>query len=240
MNAELVSILAAAAVGLAWSGSALLPDENQAGAEPVKAEDRSLLVRLRAVLCCLAAVAGWVVLGGGWGMVLGVVAGALSWRAITRVESPGVIRRRQELERDLPVAVQLLGSCLAAGAAVGPALSSVAESMPGAVGDALGLLQRRLYWGVDPVEVWRSVGGPLEPLGRTMARAHESGASVELAVTRLAEDLRQVSRARADARARTIEVRAAAPLGLCFLPSFVIIGVIPLVVGLFSSLQLFR
>jgi Flp pilus assembly protein TadB len=112
--------------------------------------------------------------------------------------------------------------------------------MPGAVAEEFASLHRRLHWGVDPVSVWGSVEGPLEPLGRSMARAHESGASVQHAVSRLAADLRGQSRERADAKARTIEVRAAAPLGLCFLPAFVLLGVVPMVVALFSSLAIFR
>ena len=47
------------------------------------------------------------------------------------------------------------------------------------------------------------------------------------------------ARSRTDARARSVEVRAAAPLGVCFLPAFVLIGVVPMVVGVFSAMRLF-
>jgi uncharacterized integral membrane protein len=43
-----------------------------------------------------------------------------------------------------------------------------------------------------------------------------------------------------EARARSIEVKAAAPLGLCLLPAFVVLGVVPMVVGVFRSMELFR
>jgi hypothetical protein len=39
-------------------------------------------------------------------------------------------------------------------------------------------------------------------------------------------------------RARTVGVRAALPLGLCLLPSFLLLGIVPLVVGLLSELSL--
>jgi Flp pilus assembly protein TadB len=240
MSALLAAVCIAVAVLLGAPVAAKLGAAQTASLQVVKRDERSVLVRLRFPLCGLAVVAGWAVFGGAVGVVLGFVAGATSWRAISRLESPAAIRRRQDLERDLPLAVHLLGACLAAGAATTTALSSVAESMPGAVGEELALLHRRLHWGVDPASVWRSVVGPLEPLGRSMARAHESGSSVQVAVARLSEDLRQRTRARADTRARTIEVRAAAPLGLCFLPAFVLLGVVPMAAGLFSSLALFR
>ena len=215
------------------------PTASSAARSPERRDERALLVRLRPLLCGLAVVAGWVVFGGTVGLVLGAAGAAVSWRALEHLESPATVRRRQELERDLPAAVQLLGACLVAGSAMTTALASVAGAMPGAVGDELELLRRRLQWATDPASVWRSVDGPLEALGRTMARAHESGASVQHAVARLAGDLRGAARARADARARTIEVRAAAPLGLCFLPAFVLLGVVPMAAGLFASLSFF-
>lgn len=210
------------------------------GTPVVQTTERALLLRLRAPLCLLAVAAGWTALGGIVGTIVGVVAAALSWRSLSRLESPATSRRRRELERDLPVAVHLLAACLAAGAATAAALDAVADAMPGAAGEELALVRRRLHWGSDPVRVWRSLEGPLEELGRRMARAHESGASVQHAVARLADELRDQTRSRADARARTVEVRASAPLGLCFLPSFVLLGVVPLAAGLFSALSVFR
>jgi pilus assembly protein TadC len=89
--------------------------------------------------------------------------------------------------------------------------------------------------------VWRDLGAhpQLRPLGRSMARAHESGASVRAAVERLATELASQSRTRTDALARSVEVRAAAPLGVCFLPAFLLLGVVPMVVGVFSAMRLF-
>jgi hypothetical protein len=72
-----------------------------------------------------------------------------------------------------------------------------------------------------------------------MARAHQSGASVRDAVAGLAVELAAQSAARAEARARSVEVRAAAPLGACFLPAFVLLGVVPMVAGVFSTMHLF-
>ncbi|RNL81272.1 type II secretion system F family protein [Nocardioides marmorisolisilvae] len=239
MSPFLAGLFASAAV------AALVPLEGRlettpGSGRPGGTAERALLLRLRGTLCILAAVGGWAVVGGVAGWAIGVVAALLSWRALSRLESPAAARRRRELERDVPIAVHLLAACLAAGAATVAALETVATAMPGAAGDELDLIRRRLQMGVDAGRVWRSVDGPLEELGRRMARAHESGASVEQAVTRLAEDLLNQNRARAEASARTVEVRAAAPLGLCFLSSFVLLGVVPLAAGLFSSLTLFR
>ena len=55
---------------------------------------------------------------------------------------------------------------------------------------------------------------------------------------RLADELADRSRASVEERARGVGVKAAVPLGLCLLPSFVLLGVVPLVVSLLQSLDL--
>jgi len=69
-------------------------------------------------------------------------------------------------------------------------------------------------------------------------RADRSGASVTQEVIRLADELARTSRASVEERARSVGVKAAVPLGLCLLPSFVLVGVVPLVVSLLQSLDL--
>ncbi len=202
-------------------------------------QDRALLTRLRVPLSGLALVGGWTIVGGTVGWAIGLIAAVLGWRVLSEVEAPGAARRRRELERDLPVAVHLLGAALVAGSTTAKALWDVADALPGPVAEEFRVLHHRLALGVDPVSVWRSVDGVLQTLGRSMARAHESGGSVVADVHQLATELSGRTRLRRDALARTVEVRAAAPLGLCFLPAFVLIGVVPMVVGIFSSVRLF-
>jgi pilus assembly protein TadC len=71
-----------------------------------------------------------------------------------------------------------------------------------------------------------------------MVRAHRSGSPVTDEVARLADELGHRARLRTEERARTVGVKAAVPLGLCLLPSFVLIGIVPLVVGMLRSLEL--
>lgn len=201
--------------------------------------DQATLFRLRMPLSGLALIGAWAFLGGWLGAAAGILAALYSWRVLSRVESPAMRRRREVLARDLPLAVHLLGACLVAGAAISSALDDVASAMPGPVGDEFQLVRRRLLLGSDPVEVWASLDGPLSGVGRSMARAARSGSSVRDAVEGLSVELRADTRLRAESLARSIEVRAAAPLGICFLPAFVVLGVVPMVVGIFSSLRLF-
>lgn len=203
--------------------------------------ERAVLRRARPLLASLAFAGAWVFFGGVIGAVAGAAAAVTAWRVLGRAESPSARRRREELERDLPTAVHLLSACLGAGAATTTALETVAGALPGAVADELLHVRHRLALGVDPVVVWRDLGEhpELRPLGRAMARAHQSGAAVGLVVDRLARELAAQTRARTDALARSVEVRAAAPLGVCFLPAFLLLGVVPMVVGVFSAMELF-
>lgn len=187
-----------------------------------------------------AGVGAWTFLGGSTGLVLAVPTGLGLWWWLGRLEPPAVQRRREELRRQLPATVDLVAACLDAGGAPGPALRTVGAALGGPVSEVLARCCRRLDLGGDPASVWEELSAhpELGPLGRTFARAHESGSSVSEAVHHLAEDLREASRAEVEARARRLEVKVALPLGLCLLPAFVLLGIVPMVVGLFGSIRL--
>jgi Flp pilus assembly protein TadB len=196
-----------------------------------------------AVACAafIGAVGAAVLVGGVPGLLAGVVTAAVAFGVLRRLEPRAVRVRRERLAADLPVAVDLLGACLAAGRPPGQALPAVARAVGGPLAGELGVLSVRLDLGADPVGVWRDVGlrgGTLAPLGRAMARSLETGAPVADGLALLAEDLRRRRRAALEQRARGVGVRAAAPLGLCFLPAFVLVGIVPSVVGAFASLSL--
>lgn len=125
-----------------------------------------------------------------------------------------------------------------------------------AVGLALGLLGPRLLSRLEPSAVRRereqllddlpllldllaaclAGGAPLAPAARALSRAADGGAPVAAAVARLAAEARLDARARGEQAARRVGVVAVAPLGLCFLPAFVLLGVVPVVVGLAAPL----
>lgn len=208
------------------------PDESTA------AGSRSpLLVRSTVAAGCGVAV--WAFVGPPAGVVVGSVVGVLVARTLARAEPAAVTRRRERLERELPGAVDLLAGCLAAGAAPGSALTTVGRAVGGPVREDLDAVAHRLALGVDPVAVWGALAdhAALGPLGRAMERAHESGASVSDAVAQLAADLLDDAQARVEERARTLEVKVAVPLGVCLLPAFVVLGIVPMVVGLVGSLS---
>jgi pilus assembly protein TadC len=198
------------------------------------------MMRFRPLWCLLAGMAGAVFVGGTAGPVAGVAAAGALWLVIGRAEPPSVRRRREQTRADLPHVVGLLASALRAGAATGEAVGVVCEALPGAAGDRLAPVAARLALGVDPIRVWEQLAADdaLGPLGRALARAQATGAPVVRSVERLAEDLAAGARAEVEDRARAVGVKAALPLGLCLLPAFVLIGIVPLVAGMLGTVGL--
>ena len=186
-----------------------------------------------------AAASGSVALfGRPVGALVAVPAAALAWWATGRMEPPPVRRRREQLVAAVPQVVDLLAACLAVGMSPAAAVERVSTAVDPPAADELAALANRLAMGVDPVTVWRGLAAHRElgGLGRSLARAVESGASVADAMQRLASDLRRRGRADVEKRARAVGVQAALPLGICLLPAFVLVGVVPLVAGSVSVL----
>lgn len=197
-----------------------------------------LLRRWRGVWTLCAGAGAMVVVGGPLALPAGLAAGVGTWIAAGRLEPPALRRRREEVRRDLPHVVSLLASALAAGAAPAAAVVLVTRALPGAAADRLSPLAARLELGADPALLWQDLADDPElgPLGRTMARAHRSGAPVVGAVERLGAELAERARGDVEDRARAVGVRAAVPLGVCLLPSFLLLGIVPLVAGLAAAL----
>ena len=196
--------------------------------------------RWRGLLAVLAGVGGFVFVGGRAAPVAAAVAGIAAWWFIGRTESPATRRIRRQVRRDLPHLVDLLAAALRGGATPGAGVQMACAALPGPAADRLAGVTERLGLGVDPEKVWGSLADDpdLAPLGRALARSHRTGAGVVSTIEQLADDLGRSARAHVEERARAVGVRAALPLGLCLLPSFLLLGIVPLVVGMLSDLDL--
>jgi pilus assembly protein TadC len=187
----------------------------------------------------LAGAGAAAFVSGPWGPAVGLLTAIVTWWWIGRTEPLSVRRRREAAERELPAVVHLLATALESGCDVAHALALVNDALPGAAAELLGTVPARLALGVPADTAWRPILdiAELAPLGRAMVRAHRSGAPVTHEVARLAEELDRRARARVEDRARAVGVKAALPLGICLLPSFLFLGVVPLVAGLLRSLS---
>ena len=198
--------------------------------------------------CVLAGVAVALLVTGWAGLVLGVTLGLAGPRLLGRLEPAGRRAEREQLVADLPLLLDLLASCLAGGAAMPEAAEAVARAVPGPAGRRLTAVCAALAVGCPPAEAWAALSGsasggvgvddedPLAAAARALGRAAEGGAPVAGAVSRLAADARAQARSRGEQAARRVGVLAVAPLGLCFLPAFVLLGIVPVIAGLAGPL----
>jgi Flp pilus assembly protein TadB len=171
------------------------------GDEVARPTPRDNALLLRVVGALGAAAAVLLLVPGTAGPPVSVVVGVLVWRRSGQWEGSGARRRRARVDADLPHVVDLLVATVTVGA--------------------------------DPVSVWADMARhpQLGRLGTTLRRSAESGAPVASALRRLSADLRDRQRAEVESRVRQVEVKSAVPLGVCLLPAFVLVGVVPLVAG---------
>jgi len=189
------------------------------------------------------AVLAWVLIGGLAGGAVGIAAAfwVRRWqRNRDRRQGPGTAEAGEygEVARQLPLAADLLAACISAGAGPREAAEAVGESLGGPVGSRLAHTAAQLRLGAEPAPAWGWFGGipGAEPLARCLERADSTGAPAAEPVSRLAERFR-AERARAVARqGRRAQVLITAPVGLCFLPAFLAVGVAPVVIGLAGGL----
>ncbi|MCM3882455.1 type II secretion system F family protein [Frankia sp. R82] len=177
----------------------------------------------------------------------------------------GAGRRQARLLADLPLALDLIAVALRSGATLSAAFMTVGAANGGALGGQLRAAARALAAGadvptacaelvaatrprhrIDLLGRWVSPGPRGSPHARWPAmaqtavtafdRAHRSGARPAAALTRLAERARAEAHAETITAARRAGVLAVVPLGLCFLPAFLLLSVVPVVLGTLPEL----
>ncbi|MFD3405147.1 type II secretion system F family protein [Kribbella sp. NPDC058693] len=182
--------------------------------------------RLAATATALAAL---LLIGLPWGAIPAAIALYAVPRALSRLEPAATKQRNAQLARDLPLAIDLLTACLRAGRPPQHALTLVAEALPGPLADLLTKIAHHLALGADPSTAWAHLRAEpsCAPMARAITRSIRSGAPLSKTLEHLADETRRSHHHTADQQARATESRAALPLGLCFLPAFVLLSIVP-------------
>lgn len=153
----------------------------------------------------------------------------LSWRG--RV-SQLVGMRRQKQAIDAATLLDLTAALLNAGVGVESALDRLARTVSGA--EALQQVHRAIVAGI----AWEHALGQVEgyPELRSycehMGFAYATGAPSAQMLQAAATQARAEQRRDAETKAEELGVKMMLPLGLCFLPAFILLGVIPVVIGM--------
>lgn len=170
-----------------------------------------------------------------WSLLLGWLAGLVLRWSLTRVQP-----RQPAAVTDVAVALDLMAACLRSGASPATAAESVGRSIGEPTTAALTRAARALRGGVDPTTAWSdllSLGGESAAIARSaLRRSLRSGSGLADALERAAAHMRRSAAVDAEARLNASTVRVVLPLALCFLPAFVLVGVIPIVAGIAAGL----
>ena len=199
--------------------------------EPKRGRNPRLFIAAAAGLAVLAVIGRW------WAVPFGVAA-AIGVDQFLRRREPAELRAaRLRAVADLPLGADLLAAVLRAGAPVDRSVSAVAAALGGPLGTRLDRVGRSLRLGAEPSEAWAHLADVpgAERLVAAAVRSSASGGALAGALTRLADDLRGDRSVAVEAAAHRAGVLIVLPLGLCFLPAFVLAGLVPVVVAVLGD-----
>jgi len=154
------------------------------------------------------------------------------------VHDAGLGRNGFQGLRDTAMMLELIGAMLDAGAGLGRSLELVAALMPPELGRQLRPVVSALAIGADWGTAWRSSGAQapqLHALRDALSFAALTGASSSALLYAQAARLRRERNRTAEQRAAALGVKLVVPLGLCSLPAFVCLGVVPVLLGLLPT-----
>jgi pilus assembly protein TadC len=203
--------------------------EGRAGAPPLRRRVMAGMVSALTLSLAGAGIGGWLgrVIWFSVPIVAATVVLVLGW------VQPQSARRRQQLIMEVPQALELMAACLGAGLPARTACAAVVRAFGGAVADDLGQVLALQQLGLPEVAAWRTLRDhpQLGPVSADLARSVESGTSVVEGLRHHAAAAREARRSDLEVRARTVGVRSVLPLMMCFIPSFLLLGIVPAVVS---------
>lgn len=204
----------------------------------LRARPAALPGRVRAVGASGVAVVVVVLLGNAAAVALVLPVWLAVFWLLGRLETNGAAAQRAQLVAELPAALDLLAACVMAGMPLRTATAAVAGAAGGALGDRLGVVVSYTAAGFGDSDAWASLASDevLGAVARDLARATEAGTSVGGMLARHAETARAAAQAAALARAKAVGVRTIVPVSVCYLPAFFLVGVVPVIAGVLTTL----
>lgn len=133
---------------------------------------------------------------------------------------------------EIGVLLELLGAAVRAGTSVPRALEAVGQAIGGPDGAALARAGAAVVLGAGWAEAWSGAPARLAVVHSALGLAWEQGAAPGEALRAAGEQLRSDQQAAARQAAARLAVHLVLPLGVCFLPAFVLIGLLPVLLSL--------
>ena len=167
-----------------------------------------------------------------WGVIAAIAVAVTLYRMVPYLKAVDSRKHQRVSVNDLLAVLEGLTLCLSAGL-------SIPESMKFVSGSNDSLAHRQLSAVYQVYEFGQDLPTALMELEmadsqwlficRILGSAHKSGAPVIEAFDSLLEYLREEAQSEISTRIRSLAVKSVLPLGICFLPAFFLLTVVPLV-----------
>ena len=128
--------------------------------------------------------------------------------------------------------IDLLALTLQGGVGLVEAMEAVATHVGGPLGLHLRTVAAAGRWGVEEAKAWASVPSAWQPAARALRMAATAGVPPADALVGAADEVRRSEQQRLEVATATLGVRIVLPLGLVFLPAFILTTVVPIVLAL--------
>lgn len=176
-------------------------------------------------------------------LVLLVAALPLLWpsRAVSGVGAvaPGPIDADDSGPEDIlriAGALELMALALGSGVPLVTAVEAVADRSGPIVAGQLRQVVAALRWGVAEARAWDGLPAIWRPAGQAVALAGMAGVPPGGLLRRAAADMRRAEQRRVEEASGRLSVLVVIPLGLCFLPAFALLTVVPVIAALAGDL----
>lgn len=133
---------------------------------------------------------------------------------------------------DIADAADLIALTLAGGGGVCEAIESVSRRLDGAVGEHLRHVADAQRLGMSEQQAWAGVPQAWAAVATALRLASAAGIPPTATLTQAAADLRRAEDHRIEVETARLGVRIVLPLGLTFLPAFVLSTIVPVVLAL--------
>jgi pilus assembly protein TadC len=184
--------------------------------------------RLATGACAIVALAAGLLVSGPARLVAAPAAFFATRALLRRLPKPVAPPPAPHL---IAACAELLAACLEAGAPPATALAVTGHSLPDPLGGQLTAAGHALRSGTA-IEKALPESGALAPLASVFRRSAQTGSSMAGQLVAVAEQLRSDEHFERLERARRVGVLSALPLGLCMLPAFLLLAVVPAIIGL--------
>jgi len=205
---------------------------------PAQQSTVSFQLPMRAIAAVVLGAGIAFVVGSLPGVVLGTLAAVGAHRFFGRLESRADRERKNALVSQVPIVCDLLSATLASGASLSSALVAVAFAVRAPASESLLRVDAAMRMGASQQTAW--IAAKVDPefsrLAAAFQRSASSGAPVAEVFAGIGDDERRRKRMTVEVAARSAGVRSVAPLAACYLPAFILLGIVPVVASMATDM----